>query len=158
MTKGRTGIPWSSSPSDSWEITESLILGMCASALDGGKYQSSYHSRLDGKLTLQFPRSKCPGKLSRLIGQHKIGVIHHSGYHFAHSTVWLMCAQTLAVFDISKHIENGVEITPELNPVGGTIMFVTDIILHCRMPVDNRPTFQSSSSVQMFDQAQISRS
>ena len=69
-----------------------------------------------------------------------------------------MCAQTLAVFDISKHIENGVEITPELNPVGGTIMFVTDIILHCRMPVDNRPTFQSSSSVQMFDQAQISRS
>lgn len=35
-----------------------------------------------------------------------------------------MCAQSLAVFDISKHTENGVEVTPEINQVGGTILSV----------------------------------
>jgi hypothetical protein len=35
-----------------------------------------------------------------------------------------MCAQSLAVFDISKHVENGVEVTPEFNQVGGTILSV----------------------------------
>ena len=38
-----------------------------------------------------------------------------------------MCAQSLAVFDISKCVENGVEITPEFNLVGETIMFVAGI-------------------------------
>ena len=35
-----------------------------------------------------------------------------------------MCAQSLAAFDISKHVENGVEITPEFNQVGATIVSV----------------------------------
>ncbi|KAG9308646.1 cytochrome P450 [Chiua virens] len=42
------------------------------------------------------------------------------GLYLTHSMVWLMCAQSLAVFDISKYVENGVEVTPELNQVGGT--------------------------------------
>ncbi|KAF8132818.1 hypothetical protein EV363DRAFT_1163028, partial [Boletus edulis] len=29
---------------------------------------------------------------------------------------------SLAVFDISKHVENGVKVTPEFNQVGGTIV------------------------------------
>ncbi|KAF8124373.1 cytochrome P450 [Boletus edulis] len=44
------------------------------------------------------------------------------GFFLANSTVWLMCVQSLAVFDISKHVENGVEVTPEFNQVGGTII------------------------------------
>ncbi|KAL4079468.1 cytochrome P450 [Scleroderma citrinum] len=43
------------------------------------------------------------------------------GYYFGDCLVWLMCAQTLAVFDISKCVENGVEVTPEVDLVGETI-------------------------------------
>lgn len=43
-----------------------------------------------------------------------------------------MCAQTLAAFDISKHIENGVEITPEVNLVGETIVCVLECPLMVR--------------------------
>ena len=71
--------------------------------------------------------------------QLKIGLIYHSGYFLGHSTVWLLCAQTLAVFDISKLVENGVEITPEFDLVGELIVLVTDIILCCIMLADNTP-------------------
>jgi hypothetical protein len=35
---------------------------------------------------------------------------------------------SLAVFDISKVIENGVEITPEVDHTSGTIRYVTYLI------------------------------
>ncbi|KAN0088019.1 Cytochrome P450 [Tylopilus felleus] len=57
-----------------------------------------------GNACFGFGRRKCPG------------------YFLGHSSVWLMCAQSLAVFDISKGVENGVEITPEFNLVGETII------------------------------------
>ncbi|KAG9308639.1 cytochrome P450 [Chiua virens] len=60
--------------------------------------------RHPGNACFGFGRRKCPG------------------YFLGHSTVWLMCAQTLAVFDISKRVENGVEITPEFNLEGETIV------------------------------------
>lgn len=50
------------------------------------------------------------------------------GYFLGQSSVWLMCAQALAVFDISKYVENGVEITPEFKLVGETIACVPDVI------------------------------
>ncbi|KAL4077432.1 cytochrome P450 [Scleroderma citrinum] len=43
------------------------------------------------------------------------------GYFLGSSSVWLMCAQALAAFDISKCIENGVEITPKVDLIGETI-------------------------------------
>ncbi|KAL4081062.1 cytochrome P450 [Scleroderma citrinum] len=43
------------------------------------------------------------------------------GYFLGYASVWLMCAQALAVFDISKCIENGVEITPKVELEGATI-------------------------------------
>lgn len=49
---------------------------------------------------------------------------------FAHSTIWLMCAQSLAAFDISKHVENGVEITPEFKQEGGTFLSVSCFSLY----------------------------
>ncbi|KAI9573403.1 cytochrome P450 [Boletus coccyginus] len=57
-----------------------------------------------GNACFGFGRRKCPG------------------YFLGHSSVWLMCAQALAVFDISKRVENGVEITPEFNIVGESIV------------------------------------
>ncbi|KAG6374222.1 cytochrome P450 [Boletus reticuloceps] len=57
-----------------------------------------------GNACFGFGRRKCPG------------------YFLGHSSVWLMCAQSLAVFDITKCVENGVEITPEHNIVGETIV------------------------------------
>jgi hypothetical protein len=77
----------------------------------------------------------------------EIGMIRDSGYFLGHSSVWLMCAQALAVFDISKRVENGVEITPEINLVGETIVFVMDIMIHCVALADARLTFQSSSAI-----------
>ncbi|KAG1858341.1 cytochrome P450 [Suillus tomentosus] len=44
-----------------------------------------------------------------------------SGAHLADASVWLSAAMSLAVFDISKVVENGVEITPEIDPSSGTI-------------------------------------
>ncbi|KAG2366904.1 cytochrome P450 [Suillus spraguei] len=41
--------------------------------------------------------------------------------HFADASVWISAAMSLAVFDISKVVENGVEITPEVDPTSGTI-------------------------------------
>jgi hypothetical protein len=74
---------------------------MRASASDAGNAQVSDATRLDDA---------------------EIGMIRDSGYFLGHSSVWLMCAQALAVFDISKRVENGVEITPEINLVGETIV------------------------------------
>ncbi|KIJ07546.1 hypothetical protein PAXINDRAFT_19268 [Paxillus involutus ATCC 200175] len=53
-----------------------------------------------GSVCFGFGRRRCPG------------------YFIGHSSLWLMCAQALAAFDISKCVENGVEITPEFNLVG----------------------------------------
>ncbi|KAF8128036.1 cytochrome P450, partial [Boletus edulis] len=54
---------------------------------------------------------------------HPSNVCFGLARHFlVNSTVWLMCVQSLAVFDISKHVENGVEVTPEVNQVGGLIV------------------------------------
>jgi hypothetical protein len=36
---------------------------------------------------------------------------------------------SLAVFDISKVVENGVEITPMLDPTSGTVRYVAHLIV-----------------------------
>ncbi|KAG1907516.1 cytochrome P450 [Suillus fuscotomentosus] len=43
------------------------------------------------------------------------------GIHLAEASVWLSAVMSLAVFDISKVVENGIEITPEVDPLSGTI-------------------------------------
>ncbi|KAG1854759.1 cytochrome P450 [Suillus tomentosus] len=45
------------------------------------------------------------------------------GLHLADASVWLSAAMSLAVFDISKAVENGVEITPEIDPSSGTVSY-----------------------------------
>lgn len=50
-----------------------------------------------------FGRRTCPGAL------------------LAGASIWISAAMSLAVFDISTVIENGVEITPELDPSSGSV-------------------------------------
>lgn len=39
-----------------------------------------------------------------------------TGLHLADASLWLIVAMTLAVFDVSTCIENGIEIIPEIDP------------------------------------------
>ncbi|KAG2347075.1 cytochrome P450 [Suillus weaverae] len=43
------------------------------------------------------------------------------GLHLADASIWISTAMSLAVFDISKVVEKGVEVTPEVDPTSGTI-------------------------------------
>jgi cytochrome P450 len=43
------------------------------------------------------------------------------GMHLADASLYISVAMSVAVFDISKVVENGVEITPEVDPTSGTI-------------------------------------
>ena len=45
----------------------------------------------------------------------------HIGLQFADTTVWLAMATALAVFRISKVVEGGVEVTPEVKYTGNAI-------------------------------------
>ncbi|KAG0702315.1 cytochrome P450 [Suillus ampliporus] len=67
----------------------------------------------DGKGPETDPRTICFGFGRRIC----------PGLHLADASVWISTAMSLAVFDISKVIENGVEITPELDPSSGTISY-----------------------------------
>ena len=43
--------------------------------------------------------------------------------HLADQSLWLLIVASLAVFDISKIVENGVEITPEVDPSSHTVRY-----------------------------------
>jgi len=45
----------------------------------------------------------------------------HIGLQFADTTIWLAMATALAVFRISKVVEGGVEVTPEVKYTGNAI-------------------------------------
>ncbi|KAG2139993.1 cytochrome P450 [Suillus cothurnatus] len=65
----------------------------------------------DGKRPETDPRRICFGFGRRIC----------PGLHLAEASVWISTAMSLAVFDISKCVEDGVEITPEIDPSSGTI-------------------------------------
>jgi len=65
----------------------------------------------DGKELETDPRTICFGFGRRIC----------AGLHLADASVWISAAMSLAVFDISKVVENVVEITPKLDPASGTI-------------------------------------
>ncbi|KAG2109012.1 cytochrome P450 [Suillus discolor] len=65
----------------------------------------------DGKEPETDPRTLCFGFGRRLC----------PGLHLADASIWLTAAMSLAVFDVSKVVENGVEITPEIDPSSGLI-------------------------------------
>ncbi|KAG2135247.1 cytochrome P450 [Suillus clintonianus] len=63
----------------------------------------------DGKEPETEPRTICFGFGRRIC----------PGLHLAEASIWISTAMSLAVFDISKVVENGVEITPEFDPSSG---------------------------------------
>ncbi|KAG2337086.1 cytochrome P450 [Suillus weaverae] len=65
----------------------------------------------DGKDPEPDPRTICFGFGRRIC----------PGLHLADASVWISTAMSLAVFDISKVVERGVEVTPEVDPTSGTI-------------------------------------
>jgi hypothetical protein len=55
---------------------------------------------------------------------------------------------SLAVFDISKVVENGVEITPEVDPTSGTVRYVVHLVASTVLfQLDTLPATPSRSSV-----------
>ncbi|KAG6332027.1 hypothetical protein ID866_7060 [Astraeus odoratus] len=64
----------------------------------------------EGKSPENDPRSACFG-FGRRSDYTVIGCMH-----LAEASLWLMAAMSLAAFDISKFAEDGVEITPEVDP------------------------------------------
>jgi len=65
----------------------------------------------DGKDPEREPRTICFGFGRRIC----------PGIHLADASIWLSTVMSLAVFDISKIVENGVEHTPEVDSSSGTI-------------------------------------
>ncbi|KAG2033215.1 cytochrome P450 [Suillus americanus] len=66
----------------------------------------------EGKEPEMDPRTACFGFGRRIC----------PGLHLADASIWVSIAMSLAVFDISKVVENGVEINPEVDPLPlGTI-------------------------------------
>ncbi|KAG2067385.1 cytochrome P450 [Suillus decipiens] len=65
----------------------------------------------DGKEPEVDPRTVCFGFGRRIC----------PGLHLADVSIWISTAMSLAVFDISKVVENGLEITPEFEPSLGSI-------------------------------------
>jgi cytochrome P450 len=59
----------------------------------------------------QDPRTMCFGFGRRIC----------PGLNLADASLWISCAMSLAVFDITKAVENGVEITPMVDSTPGTI-------------------------------------
>ncbi|KAG2356989.1 cytochrome P450 [Suillus spraguei] len=67
----------------------------------------------DGKKPETEPRTICFGFGRRCFS--------FTAIHLAEASTWLSIAMSLAAFDISKVVENGIEITPEVDPLSGTI-------------------------------------
>ncbi|KAG1833631.1 cytochrome P450 [Suillus subalutaceus] len=65
----------------------------------------------DGKESETDPRTICFGFGRRIC----------PGLHLADASIWISTAMSLAVFGISKVVENGIEVTPEVDPLSGTI-------------------------------------
>jgi cytochrome P450 len=65
----------------------------------------------EGKEPQQDPRMMCFGFGRRIC----------PGLNLADASLWISCAMSLAVFDIKKAVENGVEITPVVDSTPGTI-------------------------------------
>ncbi|KAG1753727.1 cytochrome P450 [Suillus paluster] len=74
----------------------------------------------DGEGLETDPRTICFG-----FGRRSFPMsLSFAGLHLADASVWISTAMSLAVFDISKVVENGVEITPEIDPSSGAIRHV----------------------------------
>ncbi|EGO01616.1 hypothetical protein SERLA73DRAFT_166166 [Serpula lacrymans var. lacrymans S7.3] len=75
------------------------------------EFDPSRFLKTEGKEPEVDPRTMCFGFGRRIC----------PGLHLADASVFISCAMSLAVFNISKAVVNGVEVTPEVDPSSGTI-------------------------------------
>ncbi|KAG2158981.1 cytochrome P450 [Suillus bovinus] len=92
----------------------------------------------DGKEPETEPRTICFGFGRRIC----------PGIHLAEASVWLSAVMSLAVFDISKAVENGIEITPEVDPLSGTIRYPSSHLKPFKCSIKPR----SSKAVALIEQ------
>lgn len=86
-------------------------------------------------------RSICPGSfLSSIYPDENMSLILFlTGLHLADASVFISCAMSLAVFDISKCVENGVVVEPLHEQTSGTIRYVAE-----SPPFETKLTFMLS--------------
>jgi cytochrome P450 len=75
------------------------------------QFNPDRYIEVEGKVPQQDPRTICFGFGRRIC----------PGLNLADASIFVSCAMSLAVFDVSKAIENGVEITPVVDSTPGTI-------------------------------------
>ncbi|KAG1869549.1 cytochrome P450 [Suillus subluteus] len=69
------------------------------------------------------------------------------GLHLADASVWVSNVMSLAVFDISKVVEKGVEVTPEVDHTSGTVRYVVHLIASAVLVlIDVLPAIPNPSS------------
>ncbi|KAG0699228.1 cytochrome P450 [Suillus ampliporus] len=73
----------------------------------------------DGKEPETDPRMMCFGFGRRQFSD--VACFNCTGQLLADASIWMSTAMSLAVFNISKAVENGIEITPEVDPSSGFI-------------------------------------
>ncbi|KAG6329311.1 hypothetical protein ID866_9777 [Astraeus odoratus] len=124
MTPLLIPIPWSSSQNVSLHarvnnLRTTLVLAL---ASEDGQFVLP----LDINFTNYGPRasiSVCPGQRHifcriaiNLTTCYDFLALLLPGVHLAEASLWMMAVTTLAVFNISKTVEDGVEITPQVDP------------------------------------------
>lgn len=83
------------------------------------QFRPERHISVDGKPTQRDPRTMCFGFGRRVC----------PGLFLAEATLFLTIANSLLLFDISKKVENGVEVTPVHAQTSGIISCVIRFVL-----------------------------
>ncbi|KAG1874870.1 cytochrome P450 [Suillus subluteus] len=87
----------------------------------------------DGKEPEMEPRTVCFGfgrRCAQLTSvDRQAANFLLTGLHLADASIWISTAMSLAVFDISKVVEHGVEITPEVDSLPGSASALSDLAL-----------------------------
>ncbi len=104
--------------------TELTLVSYVLVSVDGSYPVSVLSSNI---LTLTR-RSICPGSfLSSIYPDENMSLILFlTGLHLADASVFISCAMSLAVFDISKCVENGVVVEPLHEQTSGTIRYIAE--------------------------------
>jgi hypothetical protein len=70
-----------------------------------------------------------------------------TGLHLADASIWISTAMSLAVFDISKVVEDGVEIIPQVDTIPGSVRYVAFLSRPALVWIDTLPATPRPSSV-----------
>jgi hypothetical protein len=101
------------------------------------------------QLTFGFGR-RCVPSFSSLTPRQLLLARICPGLHLADATVFISCAMTLAAFDVTKTIENGVVIEPVHESTTGTIRYASPLSTRRRLTRHQPP-----ETIQVYHQAAL---